>query len=266
MDTRSRREMIKGNNTMKAENKNKILQKDDCKDNTKMNTRVWEIDFFRGIALLLMIYFHLIFDLKEIYNYNVDYSGGFNAFTGRAAGTLFIFLSGVSCTFSRNNFRRGLKILALAILITIVTYFYNADMIILFGVLHFLGVSILLYPYLKKLEVKTLAIIGTVIFILGNPVKNITLDFDCLFIFGLTSNKFVSADYYPLIPWLGIFIYGIVTGKLIYKDKKSIFNFNIGKNIISWLGRHTLHIYIIHQPLIILFIGLFERIIVKLGL
>ncbi len=241
-----------------------VLCKSNPKDKTKNNTRVWEVDFLRGIALLLMIYFHLIFDLKEIFNYNVDYTKGFNAFTGRAAGTLFILLSGVSCTFSRNNLKRGLKLLALAMVITVVTYFYNPDMIIVFGVLHFLGVSILLYSFLKKLDAIWLTILGTVIFTLGNTVKNITLDFDYLFIFGLTSDKFVSADYYPLIPWLGIFIYGIVIGKLLYKEKKSIFNlnteFNMEKNIISWLGRHTLPIYMIHQPVLILLIALFEKI------
>jgi len=247
-------------------NQSGILQENGHKDKTKENSRVWEIDFLRGIALLLMIYFHLIFDLKEIYNFNVDYTTGFNAFTGRAAGTLFVLLAGVSCTFSRNNLKRGLKILALAILITLVTYFYNPDMIILFGVLHFLGISILLYSFLRKLDVISLAILGTVIFILGNPVKNITLDYDYLFIFGLTSDKFVSADYYPLIPWLGIFIYGIVIGKLLYKEKKSIFSFNVKfnveRNIISWLGRHTLPIYMLHQPLLILLIGLFKKIVV----
>lgn len=225
-------------------------------------SRVWEIDFFRGIALLLMIYFHILFDLKEIYNYNIDYTKGFNAFTGRAAGTLFVLLSGISCTFSRSNLKRGLKILALAILITLTTYLYNPDMIIVFGVLHFLGVSILLYSLLEKLDIKLLAIIGTIIFISDNLVKNITPDFDYLFIFGITSNNFVSSDYYPLIPWLGIFIYGIIIGKVLYKEKRSVFNYNMGNNIISWLGKHTLPIYIIHQPLIILIIGLIERIIV----
>ena len=93
-----------------------------------------------------------------------------------------------------------------------------------------------------------------------NLVKNITPDFDYLFIFGITSNNFVSSDYYPLIPWLGIFIYGIIIGKVLYKEKRSVFNYNMGNNIISWLGRHTLPIYMIHQPVLILLIALFEKI------
>ena len=226
--------------------------------------RVWEIDFFRGIALLLMIYFHLIFDLKDIYGYNIDYTKGFNAFTGRAAGTIFILVSGISCIFSRSNVKRGIKILALAMLISLVTYFYNADMIVKFGVLHFLGVSILLYSLLERMKIKEninlLVIIATIIFVLGNTVKKITPDHDYFFILGITSDKFVSADYYPLVPWLGIFIYGVVIGKALYKDKKSAFKFSIRSNLISWIGRYTLPIYIIHQPLIILIIGLILRI------
>lgn len=230
------------------------------KDIIENNNRIWEIDFFRGLALILMIYFHLIFDLKEIYGYYIDYTTGFNAFTGRAAGTLFILLSGISCTFSRSNVKRGLKILGLAILISIVTYVYNPDMIIWFGVLHFLGISILLYPLFKKLNLNLLVIIGTIIFVLGNTVTKITPEFDYFFMFGITSSKFTSADYYPLVPWLGIFIYGIALGRVLYKEKKSILDFKIGNNIISWAGKHTLPIYVIHQPLIILIIGLIKKI------
>jgi len=239
----------------------KDIQEDSIKNDKKGNDRdrIWEIDFFRCIALLLMVYFHLIFDLKDIYGYNIDYTKGFNAFTGRAAGTLFILISGISCTFSRSNIKRGLKILALAMLITLATYFYNIDMTIKFGVLHFLGVSILLYSLLEKININLLVIIGTIIFILGNMVKNVTTDFDYFFVLGITSNNFISADYYPLIPWLGVFIYGIVIGKLLYKDKKSVFRFSINNNIISWVGKHTLSIYIIHQPLIIIIIGLIGK-------
>lgn len=236
------------------------IQSNEEKKNEIRSGRIWEIDFFRGVALILMIYFHIVFNLKDIFGYNIDYTKGFNALTGRTAGTLFIVLSGISCTLSRNNIKRGLKILGLAMLITVATHLYNVDMGIKFGVLHFLGVSILLFPLLSRLNTNLLLALGTIIMILGNLIKHITLDFDYFFIFGITSNKFVSADYYPLIPWLGIFIYGIVLGKVLYKDRNSVFKFTLKDNIISWVGRHTLIIYMIHQPIIIYTIKLIERI------
>ncbi|HOJ12074.1 MAG TPA: heparan-alpha-glucosaminide N-acetyltransferase [Clostridiales bacterium] len=232
------------------------------KEGIKQKSRIWELDLLRGIALLLMIYFHIIFDMKDIFGYNVYYSKGFNYLTGRAAGILFILISGISCTLSKNNMKRALKILAIAMIITVLTHLYNVDMGIKFGILHFLGLSILTYPLLNNLNEYLLMMSGTVILILGGYVSRLNPGFDYLFIVGITSEKFTSSDYYPLIPWLGIFIYGIILGKVLYKDKRSIFNFQLRNNIISWLGRNTLPVYIIHQPVILAIIGLIKKITV----
>jgi uncharacterized membrane protein len=238
---------------------NKENIKSSIKEDSRGKSRIWELDFLRGIALLLMIYFHIIFDMKDIYGYNVSYSEGFNYLTGRAAGILFILIAGISCTLSRNNIKRALRILALAMVITVVTHLYSAEMGIKFGVLHFLGLSILMYPLLNNLNEHLLAILGTVILVLGSYISRLNTNFDYLFILGITSKKFTSSDYYPLIPWLGIFIYGIILGKALYKEKRSAFNFQLKNDLISWLGRNTLYIYIIHQPVILIIIGLFKR-------
>ena len=168
-------------------------------------------------------------------------------------------IAGISCTLSRNNIKRALRILALAMVITVVTHLYSAEMGIKFGVLHFLGLSILMYPLLNNLNEHLLAILGTVILVLGSYISRLNTNFDYLFILGITSKKFTSSDYYPLIPWLGIFIYGIILGKALYKEKRSAFNFQLKNDLISWFGRNTLYIYIIHQPVILIIIGLFKR-------
>ncbi|NLC68444.1 MAG: DUF1624 domain-containing protein [Clostridiaceae bacterium] len=232
----------------------------------KGNRRIWELDFLRGIALILMVYFHVVFDMKDIFGYNVDYSKGFNKFTGSAAGILFIVISGISCALSRNNFKRALRILGIAIGITVATHLYDAGLGIKFGILHFLGLSILLYHLLAKMNVYVLAAVGTVILLAGRFISSINIDHDYFFILGITSSKFISADYYPLIPWLGLFIYGIIIGKTFYRKKESIFGSPPGSvigsmvRIIIWLGRNTLVIYVIHQPVILLVITLVKRV------
>lgn len=200
--------------------------------------------------------------MKDIFGYNVEYSKGYNYFTGRAAAILFILISGISCTLSKNNVKRALKILAIAMLITVVTHIYDVEMGIKFGILHFLGLSIMMYPLFNKLNEYSLTMLGTAILILGGYIPRLNPRFDYLFILGITSEKFMSSDYYPLIPWLGIFIYGVILGKILYRDKKSIFNFELRSNIINWLGRNTLYIYIIHQPVILTIIGLIKKITV----
>jgi hypothetical protein len=82
-----------------------------------------------------------------------------------------------------------------------------------------------------------------------------------LMVFGIYSADFSSSDYYPLIPWLGVFLYGAAIGKFCYMDKRqSIFKFTFKDNIISKLGRHTLIIYLVHQPAIIGVLSLIDRI------
>ncbi len=214
--------------------------------------RIWELDFFRGIALILMVYFHLIYDLNEIYGYPLNYASGVNYYIGKISAILFMLISGISCFLSRNNYKRGIKVFVIALAITIATYFAGPEFIIKFGILHFLGISMLLSPIFKKLNPYVLIIVGILIIIMGIFFSTLNPNFDYLFPFGITSNHFYSSDYYPIFPWFGVFGFGIVTGKLLYAKRESLLNFQIGKNPISMFGRHTLIIYLVHQPLILL--------------
>lgn len=218
----------------------------------KIEDRAWEIDLLRGIALVLMIVFHVVFDLRDIYNYPVNYSSGIFYYVGKTSAILFMIVAGISSSFSRSNAKRGLRIFALAMVITLATYMFNPSLIIKFGILHFFGVSMVLYPLFKSVNKYALIIIGTVIIIAGNYINSINASFDYFFPLGLTSNNFISSDYYPLLPWFGVFLYGAALGKAFYKEKKSLLNFSIRDNFFMLMGRHTLIVYAIHQPITIL--------------
>ncbi|MCX7710317.1 MAG: DUF1624 domain-containing protein [Clostridia bacterium] len=220
-------------------------------NNPTNKKRIWELDFFRGVALLLMVYFHAIYDMNEFFGYSVQYSTGFNYYTGKASVILFILISGISCSLSRSNAKRGLKLLGVALLVSLFSYFYNPDFVIKFGIIHFFAVCMLLYPLLNKLNNVLLVISGSVIIALNLYTSNLNVSHDYLFPFGVTSPGFASSDYYSLIPWLGLFLYGIFLGRILYKQKQSLFPFEIGKNPVSFLGKHTLTLYIIHQPVIL---------------
>jgi len=181
--------------------------------NEKPLNRIWELDFLRGIALILMIYFHIIFDMENIYGFQVS-TGGINYFIGKFSAILFILLAGISSTLSKNNSKRALKLLVLAMLITLVTHLYSSEFGIKFGILHFLGVCILISAVLKKPNAYLLFIFGSVLILLGTYTARISVSNDYFFILGLTSKSFSSSDYYPLIPWLGVFLYGLALGKI----------------------------------------------------
>lgn len=223
-------------------------------------SRIWEIDFVRGIALICMIYFHIVFSMNEFYGYNISYSSGINYYIGKISGILFIFISGVSCSLSGRNRIRGLKILGIAFLITLATYLYDPNYIIKFGILHFLGISIILFTSIRKLNNFILLALGTVVIMLSYLLPKITVNHNFLFPLGIISETFVSADYYPLIPWFGLFLYGGVLGRILYTQKQSMFRFKMSDNPMTRLGQNTLIIYLIHQPIILLILKIISSI------
>lgn len=220
--------------------------------------RIWELDFLRGIALILMVYFHTIYDLKEFNNYPASYSTGLNFYIGKISAILFMLISGISSSLSRNNTKRGFMVLGIALLITIITHLYNLDYGIKFGILHFLGVSMLLAPLFIQCNKYVLIVLGIGILALGDFVSDINTSANYLFPFGITGSSFASSDYYPLVPWFGIFLIGLALGKFVYGNKRSLFSFQLKNSGINMLGQNTLPIYLLHQPVIIIILLLLQ--------
>ncbi len=221
--------------------------------------RIQEIDFLRGIAIILMVLFHLIVDLKDFYNYDLEYLSGFWYVEGKVSALLFILLCGVSSTLSKNNTRHGITVFLWSMLLTIITYYYNKNCFILFGILHFLGISLLSVPIIKTLPNGWLAFISTISMILGTLFSQRYIDNPYLFPIGLTTNTFVALDYYPIFPWYGVFLLGIIIGKLIYNNKKRLSSRQASPfpiRLITTLGEHSLVIYLVHQPLLLVLLYL----------
>lgn len=216
----------------------------------KKKVRIWELDFFRGIALILMIYFHTVYDLKEFYNLPVAYEAGFNFYIGKLSAILFMLISGVSTYLSRSTTKRGLRVLLYAMILTVVSHLFNSYYGVKFGILHFLGLSMILSPLFKKINKYLLIIIALIIISLGDFMVNISTPFTFLFPLGIMGPGFLSSDYYPLIPWFGVFLIGMVLGQFLYTEKRSLFSFSLEHNLISKAGQNTLIIYLLHQPII----------------
>ncbi|SHK40267.1 heparan-alpha-glucosaminide N-acetyltransferase [Desulforamulus aeronauticus] len=215
--------------------------------------RIWELDFLRGVAILLMVIFHFIYDLNAFYQVPIQYDQGLVYYIGKAAATLFIIIAGISSSLSRSNIKRGIKLLLWGMVITLATAITVPGSNIIFGILHFLGASILLYPLFKRQKPLLLLFEGTVIILAGIALDNITISNNWLAPLGLPAEDFVSVDYYPLMPWFGLFLYGVAWGQILYHDKKSLFYFRPRYSLLSTLGKHSLLIYLIHQPVLLLF-------------
>ncbi|MDF2634285.1 MAG: hypothetical protein K0R78_1159 [Pelosinus sp.] len=228
-------------------------------NNLIVKNRLEELDFARGLAILLMIVFHLIVDLKDFYSYKLEYLQGFWYMEGKLSAILFIFLCGLSSTLSHRSTRHGIHILIWAILLTITTYAYNPDFYIRFGILHLLGISLLSASILRSLQARWLLLLSAVSIFMGLIVSVRFTASPYLFPLGLQTSTFTSLDYYPLFPWFGIFVAGIVAGKYFYPLKQPLFSIPFPKTI-TWLGRHSLAIYLIHQPILLAFLYVLHRI------
>lgn len=224
------------------------------------NGRIWELDFLRGLALIMMTYFHLIYDMNELFGYSVNYEGNINGLIGKLSALLFMTISGISVCLGRSSFKRGLKVLAAALLVTLASYIFDNDYFIIFGILHFLGLCMLLSGFLKKLPWYVLITAAAAIAVFGYtfPLDNFSNNY--FIILGFRKPSFVSSDYYPLLPYMGIFMFGIVLGKTLYREKKSLLRPLPGHKILSLAGRHTLPIYLVHQPVILLVLYLISLI------
>ena len=216
-----------------------------------VSKRIWEIDLLRVIAIMLMATFHTVFDLNEFAGINIDYLSGFWYWEGKASAVTFIFLAGISSGFSKNTIKRGIKVLAFALAITLVSYIFFREQYIRFGILHFLATGMILFPLLKRMNNVLLFISAAVIALGSIPLKNALGDTGLLLPFGVMYKGFATLDYYPLSPYLSVFILGILVYKIYYYKKQSFFKFSYENNNISMISKNSLEIYLIHQPIIV---------------
>jgi uncharacterized membrane protein len=236
--------------------------------NIHMPYRFWEIDAARGVAIVMMVLFHTLFDISFLGIYPVQVSTGFWRLFAAATATLFLFLVGLSFSISAAHaakyltrrefylkfFKRGLFIFSLGIAATIVTWLYLGNGYIIFGILHLIGISIILAPLFYRFTWMNL-IAGSGIVILGGFIQGIYGPIFLVWL-GIHPISFYSVDYTPLIPWFGVVLIGIFAGKILYTDGQRTTppknNPRPHEKGLMFLGRHSLLIYLLHQPVIIL--------------
>ena len=234
-------------------------------------SRIWELDALRGVCILCVIVVHFLFDLSFFGGLDLTLPAWY-VFLQEYGGAIFVVLSGVCVTLGSKSVRRGLIVFACGMLITAVTYgmyrlgMSGADVVVKFGVLHLLGVCMLVYPAFKKLPPAMLTVLGLVIAITGYAIRGIIVPQRWLFPLGLTCEGFTSSDYFPLFPQLGYFLIGAAIGKTAYREKRTLLPGSFQKTGIArffcWCGRQSLFIYLLHQPIVY---GLLELVLLLRG-
>lgn len=233
--------------------------------------RVGFLDEVRGFAILCMVVYHAAYDLVSLFHINIPvfYSPWLNAVRDIFAG-VFILISGMVSRFSRSNIRRGFWCLCLGLLLTAVTWLVLPAERIIFGILHLLGICMLLFGLLQKWMDRIPAGVGVGAFgllfiagyglphgyigVLGVPLISLPASWyetDWLFWLGLHGESFFSSDYFPLIPWGLLFMAGTYIGIYLRRKCLPTFFYRTHCRFLAACGRHTLWIYLIHQPVLL---------------
>lgn len=230
--------------------------------------RFWEVDLVRGIAVVLMIFYHFVFDLRWFGAISGTMLVAPWQFFARSIGSTFIFLLGVSLTLRYNRLQpeldgrqlfrkyllRGAKLIGWGMVITVVTYFLVPRGYVVFGILHLLGLSTILgYPFLRS-RWASLAT-GILVIGLGFYIRSVISLSPWLLWLGVRQLGRYMVDYYPVIPWFGAALLGVFAGHSLYPGGKARFTLPDLSHAapirgLTFLGRHSLVIYLVHQPIL----------------
>lgn len=255
--------------------------------------RVHEIDFARGLLICLVLMDHIFNNLK---NHGATWCGGpwifANGFfdwywTGiprmiiqPMALILFCFISGISCSFSKSNWKRAIETICVWAIIFVATLAlqtmsdingWGMNVRIDFNIIGVLGFSTLAYCLVEKRSWKILLAVilltALIYFYVMPNVKQSLIDafgsttfiragHDCVVpnvyapIFWMPAVQ-GTGDYVALFPYIGFFFAGALFGRKFYaKEKKSYFKSHNFERPICFLGRHTLLIYLGHMPIV----------------
>ncbi len=237
------------------------------------NVRYDLLDTLRGIALVSMVIYHTVWDLVYIFNNQWHwYSSIYARIWQQSICISFILISGFCFNLGRNKLKRGITVLLSGVLVSVVTNIFMPDERIFFGVLVLIGSCMLIAYFLEGIMDKANRYWGFMLslllfILLKNVGKGHILSYALpsylykgfvMSYIGFGEGIYKGVDYFPLIPWIflfymGYFLFGIM------KDKDMLRFAERGAEPFSTLGKHSLMIYLLHQPVIYGILWLFYK-------
>lgn len=226
--------------------------------------RISFLDWLRGAAVLGMILHHSLFAV-EIVSYLFGRPIQFAILKTWAFWILqelfvgiFLLISGICTVFSKNVLRRGAIVAGAAVLISLVTGVFLPlagvrGLEIWFGILHLFGSSMLLYGLFtcrKKWVPVVSALAIFILLLITVTFADVGFSMWIRAFLGFPFEGFVSADYYPIFPYFPVFLAGTFLGPVVRDHKLPARLYEVRIKPLEWIGRHSLWIYLAHQPII----------------
>ncbi len=254
-----------------------------------LSNRILEIDLLRGICVLLMIFDHFMYDFfgilpsvikeyplrqdgfREMYLASRRYwNWDVRVITRYIVIFFFLALTGICCSFSKSNLKRGLKLGVVALGVTLATFVVgqvtgSINMTIAFGVLHCIALALIVIGLIEKyLKSKWIYLVLGLVMTAGGghlylQAEKLYYGSENIFLILLKSIVGIAkcgSDCFPFFFFGGQIFLGVFLGKLLYQKKKSLFSWKYHNNPLTFIGRNSLFIYIAHQILLPVILGI----------
>lgn len=224
-----------------------------------MQKRITIFDTVRGFTMLSMAGFHACYDLAYLYGWNMPWftQGMFQDIWRASISWVFLFIAGWMCTLSHNNIKRAAKYALAALVVWLATTLVSVDDSVNFGIIYCMaactGIVALADPVLKKISAKWGMPLCLVLFALTWSIPKTVYPIPYLAWLGFPSPEFVSGDYYPIIPFIFMYLAGYFAARIAQGIAKPIPSWAYANPLpaLAGLGRHALPFYLLHQPVIL---------------
>src|SRR5690606_25423017 len=244
----------------------------DMQPSPTARTRIELVDVARGLALVAMAIYHFVWDL-DYFGYidpGTSSTGGWRIFA-RCIAISFLFIVGVSLYLanrqgfrSKAYMRRLAMILAAALVITVATLLATPDAFIFFGILHHIALASVLGLAFLRLPVVLLSASALAAVILPHVIEGGIFNHWLLWWTGFSTNVRPSSDFVPLFPLFGVVLLGIATAKVAeqagWTARLAALEWSDRIPVLSWIGKHSLAFYLVHQPVLISLVWLFAQV------
>ena len=228
------------------------------------------LDSFRGITVISMIAYHLVWDLVYIFYLPWDWFYGYGSYVWQQSICWsFIALSGFCWSMGRRKLKRGLQVFVCGGVVSGVTLLFVPGQAVIFGVLTMLGSCMLLQAVTQPLWKRCNAYAGffcaLAAFLLTKNINDGFLGIGSLSLvrlprwlysgyvtayLGFPQPSFFSTDYFSLFPWYFLFLTGYFLYRIVCRHDLLSRLPNPRISVLEWIGRHAIEIYMGHQPLV----------------
>ncbi|QYK40291.1 MAG: DUF1624 domain-containing protein [Paracoccaceae bacterium] len=228
------------------------------------NGRIWQLDAARSAALVAMAVYHFAYDLEMfgLVAPGTVLSGGWY-WLARGTAASFLFLAGVSLWLAHGGgvaWRPALRRLAAvggaAAAISAATWFAMPDRWVFFGILHAIAFGSVAGLAVLRLPWPAIAGLAAAVVFIDRQVAAPVFDLAGVQFLGLGTVVPLTVDYVPVFPWFAAVLAGIAAARAaedagLWQALRAAPPPGPGLRRLGWPGRHSLAIYLLHQPVLI---------------